>query len=352
MEARHSSGLVAGGGSLKALLAFILGVAVTLAVCWQRMQSCSDGVSVVQVSVAQAEASMHLVSEVQLRVFGPGFSAPPADFLAGCKMLYLDMGANVGTKVRQVFEPNTWPGPRPRKWQCPGASCGDGQTPSQEVFDEVFGEPSVRLQNLREMCVVSIEANPKRAKRLKEIETCYQSLGWRAFFVAPVAVADYAGTLNMYSDDDDYHQNWGFSRFAWKSKTPVQVPTIDIGHFFEVYVKPHNIRKIHVKCDIEGAEFAALPSLLRAGGLCSDQGGATTLAIEWHDGQYQAGDNGKGEKERLAEAQAIRDKWISDLSKQSCVPSQVLGHAADDESYLWDTDNGYANGVLRALPCS
>ena len=68
------------------------------------------------------------------------------------------------------------------------------------LFDRVFGDGCVRRAN-RGLCAIGFEGNIKHVPRLKSIEACYRSRGWRAYFLAPFAVGtETNSSVFFYSD--------------------------------------------------------------------------------------------------------------------------------------------------------
>jgi len=87
--------------------------------------------------------------------------------LTGCRKLFLDIGSNIGTHVRQVFEADKYPKSILRK-----------------SFTQWFGDEELRKQpsDISGVCAVGFEANPRIALHLKDIEEAYSKNGWKAFF--------------------------------------------------------------------------------------------------------------------------------------------------------------------------
>lgn len=233
----------------------------------------------------------------------------PRGLFDGCKYLYVDLGCNVGTKLRQFWEAEIYTGAHKNERTGTGA-----------LFDAFFPKPPERRAHANEMCAIGFEANAHHEARLRQIETCFQSKGWRLHAFVPVAVADHAGGIEMCSDNKPEFQEWGFSAFRAKgSRQCAKVPSINITYFLEGVIAL-GIRNIIIKMDIEGMEWQVLPPLTRAGLLCRERG-VHALTVEFHS-TYDI--NGE------AHADSVRRA----LKYQHCTSS--YGELGDDESYLWD----------------
>ena len=55
--------------------------------------------------------------------------------------------------------------------------------------------------DVRHICAVGFEPNPRHAAALKEIEESFTSCGWRAYFFTETAVSNYSGTAEFYTDN-------------------------------------------------------------------------------------------------------------------------------------------------------
>jgi len=235
----------------------------------------------------------------------------PSGLFDGCKYLYIDMGCNVGTKLRQFWEAELYTGPRK-----------DRRTPTGELFDTFFPKAPVRRAHASEMCAIGFEANVHHEKRLRKVEACFTSKGWRLHVFAPVAVADHPYGITMCSDDKPEFQEWGFSAFtpqgAPKRTHCTDVPTVNVTHFMQT-VLASGIEHVIVKMDVEGMEWRILPPLIFAGFLCRESG-VEALTLEFHENR-----DTKGKQHSDAVIQALKF--------QKCTSSY---YPQDDESYLWD----------------
>ena len=73
-----------------------------------------------------------------------------------------DVGSNIGIHARFLYEPELYP----------------GQNYSKLFFDKYF--PEIHRIKRKDICMVGFEPNPKHRKRLKRLQSYYQSFGLRA----------------------------------------------------------------------------------------------------------------------------------------------------------------------------
>lgn len=194
----------------------------------------------------------------------------------GCCHVYVDVGSNVGVQVRKLYEPSLYPNSK-----------------MFPVFDKLFGHASKRRHNT---CAVGMEASPRHARVLHNIEAAYRALGWRTDFLAPAA----AGTSNEPTTFflDDSRERWAKGTEWWASTIShefqhragakaqnVTVPTVDLANFLEQRVllrkRPPGctVGRVVMKVDIEGSEYSVLPHLLSRGVLCR----LDFVAAEFHE---------------------------------------------------------------------
>merc|ERR1719440_507102 len=83
--------------------------------------------------------------------------------LEGCSDIFMDVGANRGTHVRKLFEPEKYP-----------------DSPYLSIFNATFGSPEHRRKPSAEtgICAFGFEANPRQVDNLKAIEKAYAKKGW------------------------------------------------------------------------------------------------------------------------------------------------------------------------------
>lgn len=194
--------------------------------------------------------------------------------LTGCRKLFLDIGSNVGVHSRQVFE---------------GARYTKSKL--RATFARIFGDESRRSlpSELSGVCSIGFEANPRIASRLGDIENAYKQKGWKAFFIAPLAVGDKRKSIVLSQDKSKTSHGSSIANRthetdrAWEKVT---IPMFDFEEFMEQYIIPRRkageIETVFAKMDIEGAEFLVIPKMLAGQGMCKSKG-IDVMTIEWHD---------------------------------------------------------------------
>ena len=230
--------------------------------------------------------------------------------LLGCRKFYFDVGSNVGVQVRKLYEPEKYPG-----------------AAILPFFDEFFGSAASR-KNSSGLCVLGFEGNSKHAGRLKEVEACYQSRGWRTYFFTPIAVSTETNkTVSFFSERKEHsgsgNNDWGAGTMSGASRGMAkhEVPTVDLADALDWLQElpewePGNT---FMKMDIEGSEWSVLPHLLKRGHLC--QSSVHTMAAELH---MQFAEKG------VHSPEAIKAAWTA----QKCF--ETILATIDDESYLLD----------------
>jgi hypothetical protein len=149
-------------------------------------------------------------------------SADPHDFgslAEGCRYIYFDVGSNIGIQVRKLFQPELYP-----------------KAKIVRHFDAVFGSPEFRKQKDSGICVFGFEANPKHTPRLKALEKCYNTMGWRVHFFAPGAVGSSDGNISFFSDGPRYEDVAASIYDHGNKGLKVVVPLLDLAKFLKVCV--------------------------------------------------------------------------------------------------------------------
>ena len=240
----------------------------------------------------------------------------------GCWGVYLDVGSNIGVQVRKLFEGERYPEALVRPY-----------------FERHFGSHSERRQPGR-VCAFGFEANPTRVKRLRALESCYNSLGWRVQFITPRAVLNSDDeTIELLLDDSSLNdgQHLAASMFenVWTNKSDVhKVATMHLGKFImeEIagrllpagYTEPG---PVFAKIDIEGAEYQTFGGLITSGALCEVQ----EASVEFHPSFIPAG--------KRKDTFFALQRMVENLAK---MPECYTGcktmkmNALDDETYLRD----------------
>eukprot|EP00443_Scrippsiella_acuminata_P127061 CAMPEP_0115690930 /NCGR_PEP_ID=MMETSP0272-20121206/62381_1 /TAXON_ID=71861 /ORGANISM="Scrippsiella trochoidea, Strain CCMP3099" /LENGTH=355 /DNA_ID=CAMNT_0003130867 /DNA_START=170 /DNA_END=1234 /DNA_ORIENTATION=+ len=233
------------------------------------------------------------------------------DLLRGCSSILFDLGANKGTHVRKLFEPQKYPHAKVLK-----------------IYDEFFGDVAHRVGPSSEtgLCAYGFEANPLHVRTLQLIEHHYLRVGWSVKFIVPKVVStvdDKEVTLSV--DRNVKHASWGTSaaRGVIKGANHVLVRTIDFPAFLRraLAARSHDRPgRVLVKMDIEGSEFEVLPVLLENGDLCT--GKIDRLLVEFHAFMRKG------------------HSFIHKVLNHTC--GSFSASSFDDESYLMDG---------RPLPC-
>eukprot|EP01084_Bolivina_argentea_P098516 177051_1 len=139
-----------------------------------------------------------------------------------CSNVYVDLGSNIEVQIRKVFEPEKY---LPNINFIP--NWRNSLATTIKLFDEILGDIYTRRIST---CVFGFEANPIHKNRLKQIEKCYQSKGWKTNIV--------------------------------------NVSTIDIGMWLQNSILLYEPQHMLIKMDIEGVEFKVLSRMLELGILC------------------------------------------------------------------------------------
>jgi len=237
----------------------------------------------------------------------------------GCWGVYLDVGSNIGVQVRKLFEPEKYPG-----------------APVLSYFRRHFGSPEERRQPGR-VCAIGFEANPLRMERLRGLEECYNSLGWRTHFVGPRAVLNTDNETIDFMQDRFKGQGLAASMFAnkWSDENKVhKVQTIHLGKFIMDEIAGREIPPgydapgpVFAKIDIEGAEYQAFGGLITSGALCEIK----EATVEFHESFIPEGE--RRDNSLLLQGMV---KSLSRLSPLYTGCKTMTIGALDDESFRGD----------------
>eukprot|EP01083_Nonionella_stella_P025829 71134_1 len=170
-----------------------------------------------------------------------------------CPNIYIDLGSNIGVQIRKIFEPEKYP----------ETSISYVLNKTMKHFAKFLGRDIETRR--KHCCVFGFEANPKHEQRLKEIEQCYNLLGWKTHFQIR-AVSDIdneIANIVMANSSDPSNPYLGARMSKYKFGVNMQVHTIDIANWIWNLVQHHKPHNILMKMDIEGAEFKALPKMLQ-----------------------------------------------------------------------------------------
>jgi len=194
----------------------------------------------------------------------------------GCWAVYLDVGSNVGTQVRKLFEGEKYP-----------------KSKVLPYFRKHFGDHERRRQPGR-VCAFGFEANPKNVQRLKALEECYNSKGWRTRFLIPRAV----------SNEDNQTIDFVVEGSVYK------VSTVHLGRFINDEIAGRLLPDgyempgpVYAKFDIGGAEFQTFAGMVMTGSICE----VTEASVEFHTKMFQK----QGDVEQ---ARTVK-KMMDDLSR-------------------------------------
>ena len=283
-------------------------------------------------------------------------------WMRGCKLVYLDVGTNVGVQIRKFYEPERYPG------GCNGVVCWGRTRPLGlgliQVFDSFFG-PAQRRRR-QDVCVFGFEANAAHTARLRRLETCYQKRGWRVKIFTSSLVATRDGEHAMFTAiEDEAHNGWAASALdmnyrhnSFKQFGGIEalrrgrVTTIDLANFVyglgsvssrpsgafqqawagEAHEQPPP--RVLMKMDIEGGEVAVLGHMLMTGMLCRER--VETMYVEWHPARAKALKGSQVQDLFLRQTNLLSTHLhnILGLDPANCDPPTI--HSAGDESWMGD----------------
>ena len=226
-----------------------------------------------------------------------------------CRLVYLDVGSNIGVQVRKLYEPARYP-----------------NAEVLPIFDQYFGR---HRHNTKGLCAFGFELNPSHTARLHALETHYRDrCNYSVHFFTETAAATQNGTIPFWSDGDFSHLEWGASANTpfWmrKDRKKATVQSIDLADFILRHITPF-ASTIVMKIDIEGGEYPLLPRLVATGALCD----VDLVFLEQHPAEW-ASSNAQRDLYRHASALAH-----SGMAGTGC---KVRISILDDESFLHDAD--------------
>ena len=204
-----------------------------------------------------------------------------------CKHVYIDLGTNIGVQLRKLYQPDHF------KW-----------AKVHRLFSEYFGH------NRTNVCALGIEANPRHAERLLELQSKYQSMNYPMVILTSTAVSVEDGLSTFFYNGGPHggdHQWAGsVSKSTINESSNATVISVDINRilmdFFLIW-EPHRLKymsipdynvskktteknsivhvlesKVVAKIDIEGEEFRVIPHMLSGGSFCK----LDLSMVEWH----------------------------------------------------------------------
>ena len=219
-----------------------------------------------------------------------------------CKLVYLDIGSNIGVQIRKLFEPSRYPG-----------------APILQIFDKYFGTDR---QHKPSMCAIGMEMNPKHTMRLSSLEKHYtEECGYSVRFFKETAATTHDGWVDYWTGGNELDD--GTSQYMEpqyrKSKPSRKSHALDLVGFIQREIIP-TASVIVMKMDIEGSEFDILPQLIMKGAACN----IDLILVETH-------------------AQLASEKQLETYRHASALAGHVPGckiqlTELDDESYARDVD--------------
>jgi hypothetical protein len=227
-----------------------------------------------------------------------------------CRLVYLDVGSNIGVQVRKLYEPTRYP-----------------NAEVLPIFDQYFGRHRHQEKHL---CAIGFELNPAHTERLRALETHYRDrCNYSVHFFTETAAATQNSAIPFWSDGDVANLEWGasantpFWMRAQRTKSIVQ--SIDLAEFLLRNITPF-ASTIVMKIDIEGGEYQLLPRLVATGALCD----VDLLFLEQHSADWAASN---AQRDLYHHASALAH---SGMAGTGCKVKMSL---LDDESYLHDADD-------------
>eukprot|EP00929_Paragymnodinium_shiwhaense_P024398 TRINITY_DN15020_c1_g1_i1.p1 TRINITY_DN15020_c1_g1~~TRINITY_DN15020_c1_g1_i1.p1 ORF type:complete len:298 (+),score=49.87 TRINITY_DN15020_c1_g1_i1:82-975(+) len=263
-------------------------------------------------SLLQRQVQVDIAAEGRLLTWQEKM-AQHGDLFSGCTSIFVDVGANRGTHVRKLFEPEKYP-----------------DAPYLKIFDNSFGPASKRARHHNEtgLCAFGFEANPRWVSTLQGIEDAYARKGWRVQFFAPVAVSDHDGSVEFAINDLGLNDDWGAGVVKTADNaTTIQVQAQDFAAFVQEIKRAAVPGFKLVKMDIESSEYIVVPELLEQELLC--QPVLDVVTIEWHGRRFLPDGVDK------ASASDIENSVMQ--PSRRCLPeAETKFLKFDDESYVDD----------------
>lgn len=271
-----------------------------------------------------------------------------------CRHVYLDVGSNVGVQLRKLFEPDKYP-------KAKG---------THDFYAAFFGaaEAPARCG----VCAVGVEPNPHHRERLVELARRYSAAGV-GVIILHAAASDADGIAHLALVNAAKKDRWndlgasaseawaGFAPAGNKKNLAMAVRAIELGrivHTVHRHMVAAEVRRaggaprppgsartgqLVMKLDIEGTEFAVLPSLVRSQAFCL----IDAIRIEFHVRFWKARvgvaaaaarnlthprEIGAATLQNLQES--LRDKFRTGLVPSSDCRAKLL--EVEDESYMHD----------------
>lgn len=175
----------------------------------------------------------------------------------GCSRVYVDMGTNVGTQIRKLFEPELF------------TNFTEGN-PSEAIFSRTFGAQR------GDVCAFGFEASPRHTPRLHRLGEAYRAAGWRVTIFTETAVNSYDGKVSFFYDSRQGDSiDGGASIFNGTGGATAEVRSLDMAEWMNNEVHGRRIPPdpayppaILMKTDIERNDMRVLSHMLVKGALC------------------------------------------------------------------------------------
>ena len=261
-----------------------------------------------------------------------------------CKHVYLDVGTNVGVQLRKLYEPAKYP----------------KAVNTHSTFAKYF-----EADRPCGVCAIGIEPNPHHKHKLSQLQLRYRAAG-AGILILHAAASDADGVAKLALGHETKKDPWedlgasaseawaGLKRVGNPKQLTVPVRAVDLSRIIhtihrylvanDVGAVPRSPRqgKIVMKLDIEGLEFAVLPSLIRSQALCT----LDAIRIEWHGRFWDrkvamaaaaarnlSAPREVGAKAMVALTDAVRKGFRSVFPASDCRTELI---EVDDETYMHD----------------
>ena len=205
--------------------------------------------------------------------------------LDGCSHAYLDFGVNHASRIQALYRPNI-------------PIAGLDYNHRFKAVPLPQGKFSVWFKDVprSDICTIGFEPNQKwwtnktgrngNPRGLISLEHQYQAAG-RRLMLFPAAISSINSVARFWNDCSTVSTCWGSSLMRLRpelQEAAELVPTVSLDWFLRAHVLAavrvaKRPPKVYAKCDIEGAEFDALPPTIRSGTLCQS---VDELQLERH----------------------------------------------------------------------
>jgi hypothetical protein len=220
-------------------------------------------------------------------------------------------------QLRKLYDP----------WQFPSA-------PVLGLFDATYGP------NRSGVCAIGVEANPAHTPYLNSLNAYFQRKGYQAVVLTETAASVKTGQLSFYLDHGSPVE-WGASLASgdWQGKSSEQsenealVWSWHFPVFLAEVVRPMLMQDQQrigrrpptgLKLDVEGEEYALLPSLIISGALCD----LSMAYVETHELKFRS-DAGTAVNMTINEIEDVFKRM-----RRAHAACEVNYTHLDDETYL------------------